>query len=79
MGKRSRRSDEREIRLSATQMRQPGMEDLAEVREKVAVPEPAEGSQLEEQYRYVTADLKRIAIIAVVMLAVLIVLALFLP
>jgi hypothetical protein len=60
-------------------MRQPGMEDLAKVRQKIAAPEPSEASELAEEYRYVTADLQRIAIIAVVMLAVLIGLALFLP
>jgi hypothetical protein len=79
MAKRSRRRDEREIRLSATQMKQPGIERVAPVERKVAVPEASQGSELAEEYRYVTADLRRIAIIAVVMLTVLVALALFLP
>jgi NTP pyrophosphatase (non-canonical NTP hydrolase) len=79
MARRSRRGDEREIRLSATQMRQPGMAELAEVRETIAISERSEASELGDEYRYVTADLKRIAIIAVVMLAVLVALALILP
>ena len=79
MAKRSPRKEEKEIRLSATQMRQPGMERVAKVEQKVAVPVSSQTSDLAEEYRYVTADLQRIAIIAAVMLAVLIALALFLP
>jgi hypothetical protein len=79
MAKRSPRKEEKEIRLSATQMRQPGMEKPAEVEDKVAVPVASQASDLAEEYRYVTADLRRIAVIAVMMLAVLIALALFLP
>jgi hypothetical protein len=60
-------------------MKQPGMEEIAAVRERIAVTKPSEDSELGEEYRYVTADLRRIAIIAVVMLAVLIALALLLP
>jgi hypothetical protein len=60
-------------------MRQPGIERVAKVEEMIAIPVPSQASDLAEEYRYVTADLRRIAIIAAVMLAVLIALALFLP
>jgi hypothetical protein len=60
-------------------MRQPSLEDVARVEEVVAVPTPSQASDLADEYRYVTADLRRIAIIAAVMLAVLIALALVLP
>jgi hypothetical protein len=60
-------------------MRQPGLESSARVAEIVGVPTPSQASDLAEEYRYVTADLRRIAIIAAVMLAVLIALALLLP
>jgi hypothetical protein len=79
MAKRSSRKEERDIRLSAAQLRQPGLENVARVEENVAVPAASQASDLPEEYRYVTADLQRIAIIAAVMLAVLVALALFLP
>ena len=60
-------------------MRQPGPEKTAQAEKKAAVPAPSQVSDLTEEYRYVTADLKRIAIIAAVMLAVLVALALALP
>jgi hypothetical protein len=55
------------------------MENIAKVEQTVAAPAPSQASDLAEEYRYVTADLQRIAIIAAAMLAVLIALALFLP
>jgi hypothetical protein len=79
MAKRSTRKQERDIRLSATQMRQPGIERIVQAEEKVSVADAAQPADLAAEYRYVTADLQRIAIIAGVMLAVLIALALFLP
>jgi hypothetical protein len=79
MAKRSPRKEKNDIRLSATQMRQPDVENIAKVEQTVAAPAPSRASDLAEEYRYVTADLQRIAIIAAVMLAVLIALALFLP
>lgn len=76
MSQESRRSVDREIRLSRTQMRQPGMKEMP-------APEQQGGStqdvQLAEEYQYVAADLKRIAVIAAGMLVVLVVLALLLP
>jgi hypothetical protein len=60
-------------------MRRPGIEKTAQVEQEVSVAVPSQASGLAEEYRYVTADLQRIAIIAAVMLAVLIALALFLP
>lgn len=78
MAEESRRSADREIRLSETQMRQPGMEEMTPVESTPSSPS-SEGPQLAEEYRYVVADLKRIAAIAAVMLVVLIVLALVLP
>jgi hypothetical protein len=47
--------------------------------ERAAEPASSGASELAEEYRYVAADLKRIAVIAVVMLTVLVVLALLLP
>lgn len=78
MGNKSRRDDERKIRLSETQMRQPGMEEMASA-ETVAPPASSPNSHLAEEYHYVVDDLRRIAIIAAVMLVVLISLALLLP
>lgn len=72
---KSRGNVDRKIRLSETQMRQPGMDEVAEVAQSLS---SAHQSQLAEEYRYVAADLKRIAVIAVMMLVVLIVLALLL-
>lgn len=73
----SRRNVDRKIRLSETQMRQPGMDEMAQS-EVVQSLSSSHESQLAEEYRYVAADLKRIAVIAAVMLVVLIGLALLL-
>ena len=81
MAKKSRRVKKKgqAIRLSPAQMVQPGTGDVAEV---AAVATRAQSrpqvADLREEYRYVIADLKRIGIIALAMLAVLIVLALLL-
>ncbi len=76
MSEKSRRNHDREIRLSQTQMKQPGMDEMPGAeRERGA----AESASLAEEYRYVVADLKRIAVIAAGMLVVLVVLALLLP
>lgn len=72
---KSRRNVDRKIRLSETQMRQPGMDEAVEVERTLS---SAHESKLAEEYSYVTADLKRIAVIAAVMLVVLIALALLL-
>jgi len=72
---KSRRNVDRKIRLSEAQMRQPGMDEVAEVTQSLS---SAHESQLAEEYRYVAADLKRIGVIAAVMLVVLIALALLL-
>lgn len=78
MANKSRRAADREIRLSKTQMEQPGMEKRAkdEVTESTS---SSESAHLAEQYHYVGADLQRIALIAAAMLVVLIGLAVFLP
>ena len=81
MAKKSRRvrKKERQVRLSATQMVLP---EGGEAAGTPLVTTPARRapkvSDLREEYRYVIADLKRIGIIAVAMLAMLIVLALLL-
>jgi hypothetical protein len=64
MAKKSRRP-----KLSAAQRIRPGAS------ESVVVPKTEDGPQdLTEEYSYVVADLKRIGIIALVMLALMIVL-----
>lgn len=73
---RSRRNVDRKIRLSEAQMRQPGM-DVDEAESMPGLSSSHE-SQLAEEYRYVAADLKRIAVIAAVMVVVLVGLALLL-
>ncbi len=78
MGNKSRRDAEREIRLSETQMRQPGMDEMGRA-EIIADGRAPQESTLAEEYYYVVDDLRRIALIAAVMLVVLIGLALLLP
>ena len=76
MAKKSRRVKKQgKARLSAAQMVQP---TVSEASEAVAVPvrPTQQAPDLREEYRYVVTDLKRIGVIALVMLAVLIVLAL---
>ena len=79
MAKKSRRVKKkgRRVRLSPTQMVQPGMGEVTNAPPTVAPARPGpQKTDLREEYRYVIADLKRIGIIALVMLAVLIALAL---
>lgn len=76
MANKSRRNKDQEIRLSEAQMRRPGMEDT--IRAEDSASASSQTSELAQEYRYVVADLRRIGIIAAVMLAVLIGLALFL-
>jgi hypothetical protein len=81
MAKKSRRSKKkgRQVRLSPTQMVQPRVDESTDVPRVAAPTRPApQSSDLQEEYRYVIADLKRIGVIAVAMLAVLIALALLL-
>ncbi len=80
MAKKSRRV-KKQVRLSAAQMVQPMADDVAEaVAVAVAIPTRSvpQATDLRDEYRYVIADLKRIGIIALAMLAVLVVLALLL-
>ncbi len=63
----------KDINLSPAQMVQPGIERAA-----VVSNDEASGESLEEEYYYVITDLKRIGVIAVIMLAVLIALMLLL-
>jgi len=83
MAKKSRRVRRRQqqARLSQAQMVQPGMSDTVGSPPAVTsiLARPASATtDLREEYRYVIADLKRIGILAVAMLAVLVVLALLL-
>ena len=69
----------RQARLSPTQMIQPrASADASTPAAAARVQSASQAPDLREEYRYVIADLKRIAIIAAVMLAALIALALFL-
>ncbi len=83
MTKKSRRVKRRgrPVRLSPAQMVQP-VADGVKVTESLPVTASTQSepqvTDLREEYRYVIADLKRIGVIAVVMLGVLIVLALLL-
>ena len=78
MAKKSRRvrKQGRQVRLSASQMVQPAVGEVADVARAVTQAQPtSKESDLREEYRYVITDLKRIGVIAAGMLAVLIVLA----
>jgi len=82
MGKKSRRRrGASSPRLSAAQLVRPGEQAAAPA--PAAVPQAPKASaralrDLREEYPYVVADLKRIAIIAAIMLALMIGLALLL-
>jgi len=80
MTKKSRRKEKgRRIRLSPAQMVRPGMNEIADASAEAGlVNHTPQKSNLQEEYRYVIADLKRIGVIALVMLVVLIALALLL-
>ena len=78
MAKKSRRvkKKERQVRLSPAQMAQPGMgEAVNAVSAGIQARPASEENGLQEPYRYVVADLKRIGIIAAEVLVVLVVLA----
>ena len=82
MAKKSRRARKkgRRARLSPAQMVQPGASaDVAVSAPAGHVQSASQLHDLREEYRYVIADLKRIAVIAVVMLVALVALALLLP
>lgn len=79
MAKKTRRVRRRH--LSQAQMVQPGMSEADSFSPSVtSIPaRPVSATtDLREEYRYVIADLKRIGILAMAMLAVLVVLALLL-
>jgi hypothetical protein len=78
MAKKSRRIKKkgRQVRLSPTQMAQPGMGEAVNAATGGVQARPeSEGNGLQEPYRYVVADLKRMGIIAAEILVVLVVLA----
>jgi len=78
MAKKSRRvrKQGKQVHLSAAQMVQPTVAEVGNSARTATQAQPAsKEADLGEEYRYVIADLKRIGIIAVGMLAVLIVLA----
>lgn len=75
MGDKARRNEDQRIRLSETQMRQPGMDDVAAFKPDAPQASSEKTSELAEEYSYVLSDLSRIGIIAVVMLAILVGLA----
>lgn len=80
MTEKSQQEKRRDIRLSPAQMVQPGMNGVTDAQAREAVARSAaQSSDLEEEYRYVVTDLRRIGVIALAMLAVLIALALLLP
>ena len=83
MSKKSRRTRRRSksTRLSTTQLIRPGTETLLSEQQKPTTTQRATTTalpNLAEEYRYVIADLKRIGIIAAVMLVVMIVTAIVL-
>jgi uncharacterized membrane protein (UPF0182 family) len=75
MADKSGRRKDQEIRLSEAQMRHPGMEHVIRTRDNVT--SSSETTGLADEYGYVVSELRRIAVIAVVMLGVLVGLALF--
>lgn len=80
MARKTKRDKDQDIRLSEAQMRHPGMEDTIRSKPDAGVPSSTgETTELEQEYQYVLADLRRIGLIALVMLGALIALALLLP
>lgn len=77
MGEKSSRNRDRDIRLSEEQLRRPGVEEVALRPDSSS--SSSETSGLAGEYHYVVADLRRIGVIALVMLGALIALALLLP
>lgn len=83
MGKKSRRRRAQHPRLSAAQLVRPGEQTAAPSSPASPAARPAASSarilrDLREEYPYVVSDLRRIAIIAAVMLVLLVGLALLL-
>jgi len=78
MTKKSRRARKRsrQPRLTPSQMVRPDQGERLEVRSASPTAGRRGLPDLRDEYRYVLADLKRIAVIAAVMLVVMIVLAL---
>jgi hypothetical protein len=77
MAKKSRRAKkQKQVRLSATQLMQPGV--TATIDSTLGTVTGQEVPDLREEYRHVAAELRRIGIIAVPLLAVVIVLVLIL-
>ena len=79
MAKKSRRGKRKgqPARLSSAQMVQPGAGEMTNGPFGAASGHPApQAPDLQDEYRYVIADLRRIGIIAMVMLALLVALAL---
>lgn len=75
MPEKSGRGKDREIRLSEAQLRHPGMEKAFS---GVSVEKPSDEGSLEQEYQYVVADLRRIGLIALVMLVGLVGMTFFL-
>ncbi|MCP4542377.1 MAG: hypothetical protein GY832_35085 [Chloroflexi bacterium] len=77
MAKKSRRvkNKQGQPRLSAAQMVQPGTDGAEGNHATISTRSVPQVTDLQEEYRYVIADLGRIGIIALVMLAALIALA----
>lgn len=79
MSKQSSRDKDRDIRLSETQMRHPGLEEALGKKAEDSSGSTSSTSELAEEYHYVVADLRRIGVIALIMVGALIGLALLLP
>jgi len=75
MPEKSGRGNDRKIRLSEAQLRHPGMEKAFT---QSSVETSSDAGDLEHEYQYVLADLRRIGLIALVMLVALVGLAFFL-
>jgi hypothetical protein len=75
MAKKSRRK-KRQIRLSATQLVQPGVTEVADG--SVTLAPAVEVLGLREKYGHVTADLKRMSIVAAAALVLVVVLVIVL-
>ena len=79
MTKKSRKKGQ-QVQLSPAQMVQPGVDEgIVAPRAAAPVQIAPEATDLSKEYRYVTADLKRIGLIAVGTVAALVALALLSP
>jgi hypothetical protein len=80
MARKSRRKKDQDIRLSEAQLRRPGTEEVvAPEPEGITSSSSSHTSELAQEYHYVLADLRRIGVIAIVMLGALVALAFLLP